>query len=542
MTAQHERSVLVRSRQRLPMTRNQIAALGLILAAGLALRLTALGIALHTPGYAWEDPDRYMVQALRLAGPGGWAWTFDAVTYTINGQRHALPPMYSVFLSFFALWPGFPRSAQIVQVCLAVVSIALVFALGRLLHSTRTGLFAAAIMAVWVPNILNVWSTSQETLYLPLILGGFVLLMRAIERDERPIAFALGGFVFGVAALTRSMPLFFVPPAALLHVALAGNRRRALLQSAAFLAGFLLLTAPYSAALSRHFGQVTIIDTHGSIHFQAASGARAPSLLETAAGLWREVSGRPAAYLSECLWRARSLLHVNGGRILQIYIVAGSKASAMAWKTLVHLGSDALLVFVAVLAALGAALCQRSRIAVFLLLWTAINIAIASVGGFGGARLRAPFEPLLIVLAAVVISGSWRRPHPAALAAATVTGAIAAAAVLPQVPGSLRSWPDYGLVWPSIFNRPSARFTGSAGLNVAAYDGVARLIAASEGPSPIRLRVRVGGVHVQTLDVDAGERKTITTRWPARGLAYVELDQIEDAGRPATVEVRVPGR
>ena len=79
----------------------------LIAAVGLAIRLTALYDALQSPGYTWEDPDRYMIQALRLAGDGHWRWTFDAVTYAINGQRHALPPMYSVFLSIFALFPGF---------------------------------------------------------------------------------------------------------------------------------------------------------------------------------------------------------------------------------------------------------------------------------------------------------------------------------------------------------------------------------------------------------------------------------------------------
>jgi 4-amino-4-deoxy-L-arabinose transferase-like glycosyltransferase len=524
------------------VTRVHVITLLVILSIGFALRLTALSDARHTPGYVWEDPDGYMAQAVRLAGPDGWAWTFEAVTYTINRQRHALPPMYSVFLSVFALFPGFPLSAQIAQIVLAVVSIALVFGLGVRLHSARAGLLAAAIYALWVPNIFGVWSTSQETLYIPLILGGFLLLAMAIDRDDHPRWFAVAGFVFGAAALTRSMPLFFAVPAAGAHLLLAANRRRASMQSLAFLAGFLLLTAPYSAALSRHFGQLTIIDTHGSIHLDSASGARAPSLLETAAGLWAEMSARPAQFAAECISRATSLLHVNGGRILQIYVVADSKPSAVAWKTLVHMGGDVLLIFGAVLAGLGAALCRRPRIAVLLLLWTALNIGIASVGGFGGARLRAPFEPLLVVLAAVVVAGAWRRPRPLALAAAGAIGLLAAAAVLPQVPRSLRSWPDYGIVWPSIFNRPSGQFTGAAGLNVPAFDGVATFTVAPAGSSPVQLRVRVGGIHVQTMDVSAGETRTIRTRWPERGLAFIELDQVGPSGERPAIEVQVPGR
>lgn len=163
------------------VTRAQVAALLLILTFGFAVRLTALIGALRTPGYTWEDPDGYRAQALRFARPDGWAWTFDAVTYVINGQRHALPPGYSLFLSVFALWPGFPLSAQVAQICLAVASIALVFALGRRVHSTRAGLVAAAVFAVWVPNIFGVWSTSQETLYLPLILTAGGVHVRTLQ-------------------------------------------------------------------------------------------------------------------------------------------------------------------------------------------------------------------------------------------------------------------------------------------------------------------------------------------------------------------------
>ena len=524
------------------LTRRQIITLLAILIFGLGVRLTALVNALHSPGYSWQDPDGYMTQAIRLGGRDGWAWTFDAVTYTINGQRHALPPMYSVFLSMFALWPGFPLSAQVAQVGLAVVSIALVFALGRRLHSTRAGLVAASLYALWVPNIFNVWSTSQETLYVPVVLTAFLLLARAVDRDDAWPGFALAGGVFGAAALTRSMPMFFAVPAAITHMLLARNRRRASVQGLTFLLGFLLLTAPYSAALSRHFGQLTIIDTHGSIHLESASGARAPSLFETAQGLWRAMSARPTEYFAECLARARSLFHVNGGRILQIYVVADSKAGAVAWKTLVHLGSDAFLIIGAVLAALGASLCQRPRIAIFLLLWTVINIGIASVGGFGGARLRAPFEPFLAVLAAVVVAGGWRRPHPVALAAAGAAAILAAAAVLPQVPESLRSWPDYAIVWPSIFDRSAGRFVGAAGLNVPAFDGVATLAATQFGTAPIRLRVRAGGVHVRTVDLAAGETATIRTLWPRRGLAFIELDDLGPSAERPVIEVRASGR
>jgi hypothetical protein len=180
----------------------------LLLVAG-ALRVGYLHHAMHTPDYTWGDPDGYIEQARRLTAGGGWRWTFDAVTYEIDQRRHALPPGFSVFLSFFLLFPGFPLSAQLAFIGLALLSIALLFDLGRLVHSPRAGLIAAAASALAVHNIIGVWSTSQEGLYLPLMLVAFNLLARAMIAESSAWAFAGVGLTFGVATLVRSMPLVF---------------------------------------------------------------------------------------------------------------------------------------------------------------------------------------------------------------------------------------------------------------------------------------------------------------------------------------------
>jgi hypothetical protein len=525
-------------------TRRERLTLVGILAIALALRVTYLVNAWQSPGYAWEDPDGYAIQALKLAGPEGWQWTFRAVTYTINGQPHALPPGYSVFLSCFALFPAFPATAQVAQALLGVVATWLVFALGRRAHSTRAGLIAAAGYAIWVPNIFNVWSTSQELVYIPLILAAFLLLGRAVQRDGGALPFGLAGVIFGIAALTRSMPMFFAIPAACVHVVLARDRRRATAQAAGLLAGFLAVTASYSAALSSYRGQLTVIDTHGSIHVAQPGGQRTPGLPDTAAALAAEIVAAPIDYARGSMLRARSLLHVNGGRILQIYVVAGSRTAAAVWKAFVHLGSDLLLVFGATVATLGAVLCRDRRISSLFLLWAAINVGIAAVGGFGGARLRAPFEPHILVLGAVVASGGWRRPGAIALTVALAFAVVVGLAVVPQVPRSLEAWPDYGVTWPSIFNRSSGRFTGAAGLNVPAYQGLAEFTATAGRTSP-RFEVRVGGVPMRTVQLKAGQPTSIRAVWPAGGLAFVELASVSDAGgsgEQEVIHVSVAGR
>ncbi len=144
--------------------------LAVLLAVALAIRLWYL-FAVTTPGFVWDDPDGYLAHALSLVRTGSWRWTFRAVEYDMIGRRHALPPLYSVFLSLFAPFPYFPFSARVAQACLGVVTVALVFDLGRALHSVRAGLVAATAYALWVPAIFGVWSTVFTAFPFPGVLS-----------------------------------------------------------------------------------------------------------------------------------------------------------------------------------------------------------------------------------------------------------------------------------------------------------------------------------------------------------------------------------
>lgn len=526
------------------VTRRHVGVLVFILALGLGVRLAYFSAAIHTPGYEWGDPDGYAHQALKLARDGqGWRWTFNAVTYRIEGRQHALPPGYSVFLSVFALFPGFPITAQVGQIVLAVGAVALVFLIGRLLHSTRTGLVAAAVYAVWIPNIFNVWSTSQETVYLPLMLSGLYLLAKAIAADRSLPAFGAAGLVFGLAALTRSMPIFFIGPAALLHVAMGRWQARAAAQAGVFVLGVLAITGPYSAALSHHFGQLTIIDTHGSIHLSVEDGTQAAGIADTALALAGSVAQDPWTFMAQRLDLVRTLLHVNGGRLLQIYVIAETEGRAVAWKALVHAGADLLLIVGVILAPIGAVICRERRVAAVLVLWTAVNIGITTLGGFSGARLRAPFEAVLVVLASVVLAGGWQRTRPRWLVVGSVFAALGALAVLPQVPRSLAAWPDYGVEWPAVFSRPSGRITGRAGFNVLAPEGFAEFTAAVAEPdhAEVEVEVRAMNVTVKTARLTDGVPVTLRAPWPPGGLAFLDVRaRRADDGRPATIDITMP--
>jgi hypothetical protein len=488
--------------------------LGAILLVAFALRFSYLLPRVLDAGFEWADPDHYLMGA-KLLTKNGWDWSFRAVRYEWAGRYFYLPPLYPVFLSLFSVFPNMAAAAQIGQALLGVGAVGLVYAMGALVHSTRAGLLAAAVYAVWFSTVITTWFY-QETLYVPLVLLAFVLYLRASSHR----AFFLAGVVFGLAALTRSMPLYFLP------FLLAVRWRRA----PAVLLGFVLAVAPYSAALSAHLGEVTIIENHGGIILLAEdpdSGERA-GVDATVAALVRSMAGGPFRFVADLYGSLRSVLHVNGGRLLQNYVVARDATTAVLWKGAAHVFNDGTFVLSLLLAPFGLLLAKRKDASLLSAIWIALNLALVSLGGFAGPRLRAPFEPHLIVFASIAAVEGVRALRPRALACAGAVSVAAAFVALPQIPPSLRAWPDYGIRWQ---HRPRGWRTlveGSAGFNMRARrDGVlfevrVRPTIGTTGGETV-VEVWLGRKPAGRVVLAAGESHQFRFRWPRRTIAFVEL-------------------
>jgi len=496
--------------------------LGAIVCAGLLLRLLYLAHATARPGYRLDDPDSYLRQGERIAlGDTGWRFDFEVVEHAVEGRRYALPPLYPVFLSLFALLPGFPLNALVAQAMLAALGCFSVFFLGREIHSHRAGLIGTGFYALWFPNIIAVWSTMQETLFIPLVLSGFAVLLRARAFG----GFALAGLLLGLAALTRSMPLYYVPVAAGLLMWRQGIRTGALFASGLAL-GFAALTVPYSTALSRHLGSPTFIENHAGLRIateHGAQGARPPGPIVTAATLLREFAAAPGKTVGDWNTTAHTILYVNGGRLLQIYLGAETKLGATAWKLAAHVFSDLSLVLVLALAPFGFVVCQRLDRAVFLAAWIVLSFGLTVISGFGGPRLRAPFEPQLMVGAAVFLAGEWRRSRSYALWGAGFVSLALLSAVVPQLGRSFAAKGDYGVHWPLDPPPKRAAMEGRAGFNLlTSEEFVDFAVRPRNEGRPTRVSVYLDGKRVGDEVVEATEH---WFRYPTgkAGLVYVEL-------------------
>jgi hypothetical protein len=523
------------------VTRRTWLAIGAIAALAVVLRVGYL-IVLYRDGFVWPDVDRYLANGASLVASGRFRWTFDAVAYSWGGRVYALPPLYSLYLAPFALFPAsYPFNALVGLAILNAAMIPVIAALGARLHSMRAGVAAALLYACWGADVAAFAAIRQEALYIPLVIVASYALVRAWDGDGGRVAFPLAGAAFGLAALCRSMPIYFV---AALTVAIAIRGRGAgWRQALAFAGGFAALTAPYSVALSIHLGKPTLIENHGGIlvaHRYVTGGNReVPAFTTVVAAILGQLVSSPATLVGDTFDQARSLLHVSGGRYLQEAVFAASARAAWGWKALVHLAIDVPWVLALVLAPLGAALARSPAAAAMLGSWALLNIGLTAITGFGGSRLRGPFEIHLVLLAAVVLAGPWvvRRRWVAACGLAASIGL--AVLIAPQVERSLEARGNYGARWETDGAETRGSVTGASGANVLAAGTVA-ITVSNPGAQRIAVDLSVDGTPLMdAAGIDPGEHRLATVPYGSPALAFVEVRAVGADGRPATADVQV---
>jgi 4-amino-4-deoxy-L-arabinose transferase-like glycosyltransferase len=519
-------------------------AVAALVALTLVLRLAYL-LSLRDGGFVWADVDQYLAKGASLLRTGHFAWTWDAVAYPWGGRVYALPPLYSLYLAPFAAWPSYPFNAFVGLAVLNALAVPLVAGIGTRLHSERAGLVAAVLYAGWGSDIAAFGSVRQEPLYVPLVVLAFWLLARAWDDAGGRLGWGLAGAGLGLAALCRSMPIYFVAAMAVVLV-LRDRRGAGPRHAAGLLAGFGLLALPYSLALSLHLGQPTLIENHGGIlvaHRLLSHDGRVPGFTNVAATLVARATRTPLAFAAETADQARSLLHVAGGRFIQDGIVAESAAKARAWAALAHLLIDVPWILALGLAPLGLALARRKPLGAVLVLWALLNIGLTAITGFGGSRLRAPFEPHLVLLASVVLAGGWARPRLPGLGLAALASAALMVVLAPQIERSFAARANYGPRWRAEGVEHRVSVTGAGGSNILVASGALDVVVENTGPEPVQIDLTVDGTPVMAAaTIPPGEHRAASVPYGPPALAFVEVSAVDAQARPATVNVRAVSR
>lgn len=182
-------------------------ALWAILALALVVRVALLAL---TPHYVpFGDPQDYDSLARSLVDHG----QYTASQFAAIGSPTAIrPPAYPYFLA--AVYEVFGKSwlaGRIAGAVLGTVGVLLVWELARRLAGRRIARWAA-LAAALAPSLA--WLSTgllAENLYVPLLLGAVVLVLR--HRDGPAWRWPLlAGLVVGASALTRSNGIVAVVP------------------------------------------------------------------------------------------------------------------------------------------------------------------------------------------------------------------------------------------------------------------------------------------------------------------------------------------
>jgi hypothetical protein len=268
-----------------------------------------------------------------------------------------------------------------------------------------------------------------------------------------------------------------------------------------------------------------------------------PGLGGIVSAIAREVGRSPAAFARVTFDQARSLLPLTGGRFLQDGVFAATEADASTWKRLAHAFIDAPWLLALVLAPLGAALARSKPAAALLAGWAHLNHGLTAVTGFGGSRLRCPFEVHVALLAAVALAGGWTRPRPLTLGLGVTGSVLAALLMIPEVSRTAGGRANYGPRWVLEETRTRVQVAGASGANVLTTGHGVDIALANPGPVPIRVGLRVDVARLlEAAVIDPGTSRALPVRSDRTGLLYVQVESTTPDGRPAPVDVQVERR
>jgi 4-amino-4-deoxy-L-arabinose transferase-like glycosyltransferase len=410
--------------------------LAVITAIGALWRLGYLFAAKIDDRLLLNDSIYYSIQAGRNS-EGDW---FREALTELPGAEHG--PLTSLYLTPWSLGPGDNVAWQrFATTLLGIATVAVVGLVGRRLAGPRVGLVAAAIAAIY-PNLwINDSLIMSESLACLIVATA---LLVALEFDRQPglgLAVALGALV-GLGALTRSEIALYAPGFAGLAWWRAAAQPRRWRYPVAVLGVAILAVAPWALYNVSRFERPVLLSTNDGT---TLVGANCDSTYHDDIGGWdircvpipagdpldpsvRSAERRELAleYVSDHLGRLPVVVAARLGRIVDLYglesLVAldrgEEKAGWAAWAGIVMwwvLAGCAVAGWVT-LGRPGEGLPERSRAR----WWLVVPIGavlVTTVLFYGAHRIRAPAEPVVVVLAAVGLVAAWdalrRRPAAA---------------------------------------------------------------------------------------------------------------------------------
>ena len=392
-----------------------------ITAIGAAWRLLYLFAVKLDDGLLVNDSVYYVLQAGRNS-EGDW---FKERLTAMPGAEHG--PLTSLYLTPWSLGSGDHWGRlRFAITLLGIATVFLVGLLGRRIGGPLVGLVAAGIAAVY-PNLwINDSVVMSESLALLLVTASLLVALRLERSPSAPNALLLG-LLAGLAALTRSEIMLFAIGFAVVAWWRSSERRWArLVRPALILAASLATVAPWLICNHGRFENSVLMSTNDG---NTLLGANCDSTYYDDIGGWdidclgpdapgdesvRSEQRREVAvdYVKDHLGRVPIVVAARLGRMLDVYGVSSvvaidvgeEKAEWAVWAGVVMFWGLLVLAVIGWWRGRGTERGEWWWLAVPLL-----SVVATTILFYGAHRLRAPAEPVIVVLAAVGAVGLYDR-------------------------------------------------------------------------------------------------------------------------------------
>jgi hypothetical protein len=373
---------------------------------------------------------------------------------TWNGEW-TVAPLYHLFLGLmFRVFGAHLVPLRIVQSAFDALVAVAVAALGRRAAGPR-GVWAGIAYALWWPAIEMPSWTMTENLHTVLFAGSLAVLAEESARPSRRRAL-MGGLLFGLSALARSVSTGFLPVAAVWRWWAAGRGRAGLRAALPIFIGGLAVILPWTARNVFLARDAVVIESAAFENIWFANNFADPARLarqrEVIHGERDPAARRHAALLFAVRGIRRSpelfveKVGVNFWHFLRpegLHNLVNVQRSLEPWR---HAGSvildDLILVLLVPLALVFVLAGARTPVRVLLTAWMAYYLLMIVVIFHNEVRYRSAFVPFALAAAAggVAVLGDRERRR----ALATWTGLALGLVLVAQMlrPYVVEGWQD----------------------------------------------------------------------------------------------------
>jgi 4-amino-4-deoxy-L-arabinose transferase-like glycosyltransferase len=167
-------------------------------------------------------------------------------------------PGYEALLAtLFRLFGPDPNVVRAAQVALGTATVAGVYGIAKRAGGQRAARLAGLLSAIYPSLVAYVQYLYSETLFIALLVAAVYALHRSADGPTRGEQVA-AGVLFGLAALTRAVVVYFLP--LWLAVSLARRRPREARAAALVLVVALAVIAPWTIRNAFHHGGFLLVD------------------------------------------------------------------------------------------------------------------------------------------------------------------------------------------------------------------------------------------------------------------------------------------